>query len=399
MENIPPNIFKLVASYISKDISEEEFDELKNWLESKPGNKQLFFDYLYVYKKSRAIKFSENIDSEKAWNQMVIKLKKRQGLNKASQKDSIKVKRLKKRVTSLKYAAVAVFLLGIGYWYQNSFLQNKTKVDVPPNRITLQLHDGRIQIIDESGVSKVVDSKGQVVGEQKGVQLVYGKEAATETLVYNTLTIPYGKRFEIELSDGTRVHLNAGSSLKYPVNFVKGKDRKVFLNGEAYFNVAKDAEHPFIVNTEDMDVRVLGTQFNISSYPEDDNINTVLVEGAVGIYKEGSSYSPETATELKPGFKAIWRKKDQNVTVKEADIEMATAWIEGKIIFRRTPFNDIVKKLERHYNVTIVNNNEVLGKQLFGASFDVETIEEVLESFSANFKIEYTIQNNKVTIN
>ncbi|MEI6865658.1 FecR domain-containing protein [Flavicella sp.] len=399
MKNIPSHIFKLVLSYISKEINAEEFQELQKWVNKNKKNEQLFSDYLYVYKRSKRLKFIEKIDLNRAWNHMVSKLRRPLELKIAYQKKQVKVRRLKNTFNVFKYAAIAILFIGIGYLYQNGDFQKKSKIIKPTNNITLQLDDGRVKIIDESGDSKVLDANGNVVGEQKGVQLIYNKEVGVKILVYNTLTIPYGKRFEVKLSDGTKVHLNAGSSLKYPISFIKGKNRKVFLKGEAYFDVAKDAKHPFIVNADDMDVRVLGTRFNISSYPEDDNINTVLVEGSVSIYKKGELYTPETSTILKPGFMAAWQKNDRKIAIEKADIELATAWVDGKIIFRHTPFDDIIKKLERHYNVKIINNNKVLGKQRFRASFDIEVIEQVLESFNANFEIEYTIHNNQIIIN
>lgn len=396
MKNIPSHIFKLVANYISKEISEKEFHDLQQWINEKDENKQLFSEYLHVYKKSRRIKFIESIDENKAWNTIGLKLVRPLKFKPASPKE--KVKHLKRNLNIFKYAAFVTLFLGIGYMYQNDYFQNKSEIIIPSNNITLQLENGNLKIIDEDGTSKVLDSKGNIVGEQNGVQLVYAKDKEKEILEYNTLTVPYGKRFELKLSDGTNVHLNAGTSLKYPVNFINGENRKVFLKGEAYFDVAKDTKHPFVVNVNDMDVRVLGTQFNVSSYPEDDNINTVLVEGSISIYKNGESYNPETSTILKPGFKATWLKSNHQVSIGKADIEMHTAWIEGRIVFRRTPFEDIIKKLERHYDVVIINKNQVLAKQEFGASFNVETIKQVLESFNANYKIEYTIENNQIII-
>lgn len=398
MNHIDPKIFKLISAYISKEISEQEFQDLQQWINETPENKQLFSDYLHVYRKSRRIKFIESIDENRAWNNILLKLVRPLKFVTVSQKETVKAKRQERRLGIFKYAAIAILFLGIGYLYQGGYFQKGSEIMIPGDSITLQLSDGNVKIIDEDGSSKLLDSEGNVVGEHNGVQLVYDKDTEKETLVYNTLTVPYGKRFKLKLSDGTNVQLNAGTSLKYPVGFIKGENRKVFLKGEAYFDVAKDKDHPFIVNADGMDLRVLGTQFNISSYPEDDEINTVLVEGSVSIYKKEKAYDAKTATILKPGFKAAWQKDNNKVHVEKADIELHTAWIDGRIIFRRTLFEDIVKKLERHYNVVIINNNPVLAKQRFGASFDIETIEQVLESFSTNYEIEFTMENDQIII-
>jgi len=307
----------------------------------------------------------------------------------------------KKQFNLFPVAASIVLLvsLGIGFSHQNGLFKSKPEHVVDVENITIQLDDGTTQIINENTSSQLVDKNGHILGNQRGNQLVYASDVKKEVLVYNTLTVPFGKRFELQLSDGTNVHLNAGTSLKYPVNFIKGKDRKVFLIGEAYFNVAKDSEHPFIVNTNEIDVRVLGTQFNVSSYPEDTQISTVLIEGAVSIYKIDEAYNDKTATDLKPGFKATFQKGGNHISIEEADTEMHTAWIDGRIIFRRVPFDKIIKKLERHYNVKIINNNESLNNIKFGASFDIETIEQALEALNENYNIDYKIEKHTIIIN
>ena len=115
-----------------------------------------------------------------------------------------------------------------------------------------------------------------MVGNQNGNKIVYDTETTLEKLVYNTIKIPYGKRFELQLSDGTIVHLNSGTTLKYPVKFIASGNRQVFLDGEAFFDVAKDKTHPFVVNADNLNVRVLGTHFNVSNYPEDKLTDIVL---------------------------------------------------------------------------------------------------------------------------
>ncbi|RTY77515.1 FecR family protein [Flavobacterium sp. LS1P28] len=308
----------------------------------------------------------------------------------------------RKRSRIWRYVAASVFIgvLFSGYFFKNYFFGNPSdQLIIDTKNITLQLENGTIKVIKEDGSTEVVDAAGNIVGTQKGNLLIYNKEdAAQKTLTYNTLTVPYGRRFELQLSDGTSIHLNAGTSLKYPVNFIEGKNRQVFLEGEGFFKVAKDAKHPFIVNSNDMDVRVLGTQFNISSYPEDEQINTVLVEGLVSVYGENEVYNSKTAVKLNPGFKAAWQKNNKQIAVSKVDTEMFTDWINGKIIFRHLPFKNIIKKLERHYNVDIVCNNKRLNNELFTASFEKETIEQVLTTFNKNYAINYTIKDNKIII-
>jgi len=306
--------------------------------------------------------------------------------------------KLRKYTRVLKYAAIAILFLGIGYFYQQGYFTKDSEIIIPKESITLQLENGDIEVINEDGSKNIIDNQGNLLGSQNGSQLVYNNLVSKEKVVYNTLSVPYGKRFEIKLSDGTNVHLNAGSSLKYPVKFIEGENREVFSEGQVYFDVTKDENHPFVVTTDKISVRVLGTQFSVSSYTEDKEVSTVLVEGSVSIYDNNKSYSPETATLLNPGFKADWNKKEGRIKIQEADIEMQTAWIDGKIIFRHVPFENIVKKLERHYNVEIINNNKGFSKDLITASFDVETIEEVFKVINEIHPINYKIESNKIVI-
>ncbi|MCB4807838.1 FecR domain-containing protein [Tamlana sp. 62-3] len=398
MQEFPPHIFKLVTSYINNSISNREFDELTKWINHSPENRQLFKDYLYLYKKSRSLKFAESLDTDKAWSKTIEKLQTPNAL-KIEQETKHKITKSGfKFLQILKYASILVVFITTGFYVYNNNFSSQPDTVKELNQITLQLENGDIQVLTDVKDEHLLNSKGEIVGEQKGNKLTYSKIKNQQELIYNTLTIPYGKHFEISLSDGTKVYLNAGSSLKYPVNFINGSERKVFLTGEAYFDVEKDAKHPFIVNSGEMNVRVLGTEFNLSSYPEDKNIKTVLVEGAVSVYNAEDAYTSSSSTKLSPGFKASFNKGSKTVSVKKADLDMETAWVKGRIIFRKTLFSDIIKKLERQYNVSIENNNLEIGNQRFAASFDNETIEEVLESFNTNFNIDYTIKENKIII-
>jgi ferric-dicitrate binding protein FerR (iron transport regulator) len=143
----------------------------------------------------------------------------------------------------------------------------------------------------------------------------------------------------------------------------------------------------------------LGTQFNVSSYPEDKNVTTVLVEGAVGLYPSESKYEPKKSTILKPGYKADWKKSDDSISIEKADVEFYTAWINGRILLKHMKFNSIIKKLERHYNVKIINNNKTLGEEYITATFDIETIDQVFEVISEIHPIKFKRTENVIIIN
>ena len=302
--------------------------------------------------------------------------------------------------TILKSAAIVAILVGLGFIFKDTFIGSGAAPVIPNDAIILQLENGNIEVISEEGTAKVVDSGGNVLGAQQGSRLIYKNSGTSkEGLVYNTLTVPYGKRFDVLLSDGTQVTLNSGTSLKYPVQFLNTENRQVFLDGEAFFNVAKDSVNPFIVNTNQLNVRVLGTKFNLSSYPEDQFVNTTLLEGSVSVYNKQDTFDSSKASLLEPGFKAEWNKYNKQILIEEADIAMHTDWLNGKIILRHVPFKNIVKKLERHYNVEIVNNNPKLDEELFTASFDIETIDQVFQTFKLTYEMDYKINDRQIIIN
>lgn len=301
-----------------------------------------------------------------------------------------------------RYMAIAasiVVLLSIGLSYKNSIHAPKSNPIINTNDITLQLENGEIQVISEGKKSKVTDSNGNVVGNQNGNKIAYDTETSIEKLVYNTLKIPYGKRFELELSDGTIVHLNSGTTLKYPVKFIAGANRQVFLDGEAFFDVAKDKKHPFVVNADKLNVRVLGTHFNVSSYPEDDMTDVVLVEGSVAMYSSNEEFNADKNIVLKPNFKGSFNRNNNHIDAKEVNTDMYTAWINGGLVFRDINFKNICKKLERQYDVTIVVKNQKLANEKFNASFSDKPIEKILSYFDDVYGIDYTRKNNVITIN
>ncbi|WP_190811175.1 FecR domain-containing protein [Flagellimonas sp. S3867] len=318
--------------------------------------------------------------------------------SKASHKNKLKLIRSNR---FLKYAASIAILFGVLYVYFNekeSSLPAISDVETS-NSIMLKLDNGNVDVISENDQKKITDSKGNVVGFQTGNTIAYEpKTTLTKELVYNELTVPLGKKFDLVLSDGTMVKLNAGSTIKYPIQFIEGASREVEVWGEAYFDVTKDENHPFLVNANNIQIKVLGTKFNVSSYPEDEDIHTVLVEGSVQLFNTDSEHA-ENSFVITPSQKASWDKELGEMTIKEVDTNIYTSWINGRIIFKNIPFKNIRKKLERRYNVTITNNNESLDEKFYNASFDIETIHQVMEAFRENYNIDYTITDNQIIIN
>jgi len=215
-----------------------------------------------------------------------------------------------------------------------------------------------------------------------------------KNIEFSTLKVPYGKKARMILSDSTKVVLNAGSQLRFPNHFSFKGARKVELIGEAYFEVTKNKEHPFIVETKNLDVQVLGTQFNVSAFQNESKTNVVLVEGLVQI----DFQSKEPSAILNPGEMAIHNAKVNKSEIHQVIPEIYTSWMDDKLIFRNIEFDELLTRLERHYNVSIVNDDAELGKEIFNANFGDSNIDEVFEYFNEIHKIDYQISGNKIII-
>lgn len=365
----------LIVKYLTETISETEKHRLLDWLRS-PKNQKIFKEFVKI--NHRLQKVSTTVDAEEAYKKLMAAL---------VDEEREKVPTRKIFPNWLKYTAVfvGVALIGFGMHYYSP----KKNAPMAAPQITLQLDDGGIRILNEESTLEIVDAQGRLVSNQKQNQLVYTGGGDAQKLEYNILTVPYGKTFQLKLADGSHVVLNAGTKLKYPVSFL-GENRTVFLNGEAYFEVAEDPEHPFIVSTEDMDIEMLGTQFNVTSYPDDQKTYAVLVEGKVAAH---SNLTYEVKT-LVPNEKVFF--ENGSLQVQSVKVAKYVAWVQGQLVFVDDPFSIIKNKLERKYNVKIVNNYAELAKITITATFTDETIEEVLKTFQTYKDFTYTLKDGPV---
>jgi len=197
----------------------------------------------------------------------------------------------------------------------------------------------------------------------------------------NQLIVPYGKTSEMLLSDGTKIYLNAGSRLIYPDVF-EGKEREVFLVGEAYFEVHKDPKHPFIVQTTDINVEVLGTHFNVSAYPSDNVYETTLAEGKVRIRQNNAGLF-DKSIDLVPNQMAAYNRDSKKTKVRHVDVENYILWKDGMLKFVSSDFNRVVRKLERFYNIRISFQDPMVGMlKISGKLMLTEKKNEVMDILS-----------------
>ncbi|WP_163712761.1 FecR family protein [Mangrovibacterium lignilyticum] len=218
-------------------------------------------------------------------------------------------------------------------------------------------------------------------------QLRFGKSAETVYASNMSIDVPLGQMSDLTLPDGTTVQLNSGSHFAYTGNFAAG-DRTVELQGEAFFEVAKDANHPFTVKTKSLDFKVYGTSFNIQAYEDEKEVNTTLVEGSLGVLsKTGKEF-----TRLVPGENVKYNDDSKELVVKNVNTDLYTSWQKGLITFRNEKLQDIAKKMERWYNVEIkIEDQELADELYFGTIMKNKPIDQILEVFRMTSSLQYRI--------
>lgn len=363
----------LFNKYIDNKCTDQEIKFLNSYLDSFQDKNKLWSEF----------KYDEEL-REKIW----LKIKSKTIAKNELKRFSIK--------PYLKYAAVFVGLLVSILWYQFDFVEIESpEIIVTDAAITIKTSDNVTTEINTRGEQVLIGKTGKIIGEQKGEQISYKKNDKIKELIFNEISVPNGKKIELVLSDGTLVHINSGSSLKFPINFISGRKRQVFLEGEAYFEVTKDAKNPFQVTTNDMGIEVLGTHFNVSSYKGAKTF-AVLAEGSIAVSKNQIEGEVGTPTVISPGEKATLM--ESGIEVKTVDLNDYLGWREGRLTFNNEPFIDIIKKIERQYGVTITNNYTALNPIKFKGTFKDETILDLLDTFKESAKFNYKINNHKIII-
>lgn len=214
-----------------------------------------------------------------------------------------------------------------------------------------------------------------------------GKANFSNNLNMLEVEAPAGSRIHIRLGDGTLVWLNHGSKLKYPYRFSR-EIRKVYLEGEAYFQVAHNAKIPFVVGTSSVDVKATGTEFNVSAYPDDKNVVTTLVEGKVILY---NSANKQEIKALLPDQCLKYNSEGNTFVLESGETEKNIGWKDGRLIFRNDSFGEIAKKLDRWFNVEVEITSEKVNEFTCTATFTDETLSQVLELLTIAAPVNYAL--------
>lgn len=383
----------LVAKYLADELCIDEQKELNAIISSNKNYEQEFKELINV---SFVLNFpSEDITKD-------AKAKFTTFLNTKSKAKRISLKKV------LTYAAVVAGIFLSIFTYHNF-----SKISDKQMRESLVILDEKVVLVNENGTFKemkiaknhaIKNNDGEIEAVKKDNTIIYNDKKITslEKVVMHTLKVPFGKKFNVTLHDGTKIFLNSGSSITYPNKFIADKNRIVTLDGEAYFEVTKNKKQPFIVKTSSLNVRVLGTEFCLSSYKTDKFNSIALVEGSVAVSKATKSQDKlSKSILLKPGKKATINNtsNEKIVTKSIADISKYTSLKRKEIIFKNDKFIDIIKTLERNFNVKIVSENANLNsKEFTGKFYKRDDVFDILSAFKIHTSFTYSVENNRIII-
>lgn len=299
--------------------------------------------------------------------------------------------------TRLVAAASIVILIasGVYFWISGNYKEiakteiasKHVKYDIAPgtNKAVLTLGDGSTLILDDAHKGVIANQSNTKVIKLNDGQLAYKTvKAKPSQILYNTITTPRGGQYKLVLPDGSRVLLNAASSIRFPVAFVSN-ERKVDITGEVYFEVTKNKNLPFKVAVRDMNIEVLGTHFNVMAYDNESSIKTTLLEGAVKVSKG------ETHSLLSPGEQAQLDNQGKIKVDKNVNITEAVAWMNGWFIFNATDIEDIMRQISRWYDVDVVYEGKINKETFTGMvnrNSNVSQVLKIMEQAGIKFKIE-----------
>lgn len=313
-------------------------------------------------------------------------------------------KQVKRRgILSWIAAASVVVIGGVSAWILLS-----QEPDVDNLSVTEKFESGKAIVTLEmaSGLKYRLDTLSSVVRNNRvnvafdnndGVLKIKEQDSladgATKEIGYNTVNVPYGGTYTVELCDGTKVYLNSGTTLEFPSRF-DGKVRSVILKGEAYFDVARNVSKPFVVEVNEMKVKVLGTSFNVKSYVDEPGVYTTLVEGSVAILRDGQ---PEK--KIKPGEQAYYNKGVGTLSIAEVDVNEFTSWKDGVFYFKDIALEEILRIVSRWYDLEVFYMNQGAKSVIYSGKLPMySSVEDVLRKFEISGDVRFELKGRTLTV-
>jgi len=396
--NIPNHIQDLISKYEKGLLSEAEKQELDNWYHSFNDRQTVVSDM-------------EHGSEESLSGRVALRLQE----SLATEEDTYEPatgKPARKWYRTVAVALIFILLSGTIYYFiqpDNTTIQQPLAVaapvpvgDVAPggNKALLTLDDGSVIILDSVN-NGILGEQGNVeVKKLENGQVAYQTShgdvsAAEEKIFYNTITTPRGGEYQVTLSDGTKVWLNAASSIRFPTAF-RGANRNVQITGEVYFEVAHNADKPFKVSAGKSAIEVLGTHFNVNAYNDEVQIRTSLLEGSVKVAAADET-NPKQVKILRPGQQARMVKSGRISIANNIDTEEVMAWKNGLFVFKSTDLRSIMRQIARWYDVDIEYKGHV-GMQFTGQITRNNNVSKVLQMLELTEEVKFSVEGKKVVV-
>ena len=381
-------ICQLIAKQLWEGLSDHEKQELQEWIQASPDNSTLYDELVRRERVRQYIEKRESIDVRK----YMAVCERELGLGG------------KRRMIHWLWGyAAAIFVLcvvGIGIWMNEREEVGVTEIaqtTIEPGKAKalLILGDGREIELSNRNVNKALEESGIVIVNDSSRIEYRRNTGGGDKEVMNKIIVPTGGEYNLILSDGTWVYLNAESVITYPQKFV-GEKREVTLEGEAYFQVTASKERPFVVKTKDMDVLVTGTEFNVKAYPDESNVQTTLLRGKVAVF---AGIDKKEKIEIKPNQQAEWSRENVKLQVREVDPDLFVAWKNGHFIFRQDRLENIMKTLARWYDMEVVYLDESIKNMAFAGKLDrSEDITPILNVLRATDKLTVEVNGKRIVL-
>jgi len=378
-------IYQLISREILFGLNDSEKEELQVWLNESDDNVVLYEKLVsesnvnaYHYKRSQ-------INVKANW--------------KVVEKAITPSRRIKiSPLVSYAAAVLIVFSFASVYYLLTKRIDKHQQVlahqVIKPGSESalLILADGDKIDLSNKAQNKQVKFAGGIVNRDSAV-VKYSTVDTSKVEKFNTIVVPKGGEYNLQLCDGTTVYLNSQTSLKFPVAFV-GKRRVVYIEGEAYFKVAKNKKLPFIVKSKHMDVQVTGTEFNVKAYSDDKQIETTLIEGGVNIL---SGKDKKEKAVLKPSEQARYNSDNHDLVVEEVDVDFYTAWRNGQFVFKENRLEDIMKVLGRWYDFNVFYQNKSTRDIKFSGKIDrYESIYSIIDVIKCTQKLDVEVKGKTI---
>jgi ferric-dicitrate binding protein FerR (iron transport regulator) len=405
MKNINTNFQQLFEQYLDGHMTSNDFQKFLTLLKEVDQD-HLSEDLTSLWETSQSEQFSF---TEEVWNDKMTRLIE------MTKETSPSKSQIKKSYVLLGFyswgkAAAAILILAIvggAFWFIHnnkadkkedtiSTIGNQLKHDVAPggNKAILTLADGSTIILDNAQ-NGALATQGNIAVVKKNNQLIYDASKsvpdALGRVLFNTIATPRGGQYQITLPDGSKVWLNAASSIKFPTIF-RGKERKVEITGEAYFEVAHNAKMPFLVEKDEAEVRVLGTHFNVNAYTDENAMKVTLLEGSVKVIRQKTNESKI----ISPGQQAQLLKSG-TIKIEEVDAEETVAWKKGYFHFDHADIKTVMRQLSYWYDVDIIYEGSIPTQQFGGDMQRDLTLSQVLNILGKS-QVKFKIEGKKIII-